>query len=186
MQDLDDVLADAWRRLSRGVADRRSPCRTPALASVGLDGRPQVRTVVLRAFDPARRVVTVHSDRRAAKIAALVAQPAVALHVWDAGAHIQLRLDGMAAVFTGPPARAAWDRLHAGSRAAYTVAAQPGTMVADPDALEHVSEADGFAQFAVIEITLSAVEWLYLAGDGQRRARFAWSGAEQIRGWLVP
>lgn len=186
MQNLDDVLADAWRRLSRGVADRRSAFRSPALATVGPDGLPQVRTVVLRAFDPSRRVVTVHSDCRAGKIMALAAQPAVALHVWDAGAQIQLRLNGMAAVFTGPAARGAWDRLHAGSRAAYTVAGQPGTRVADPDGLERVSEVEGFARFAVIEITLSAVEWLHLAKDGHKRARFAWCEAEQTAEWLVP
>lgn len=98
MQTLDDVLADVFRRLSRGVADRRSAFRSPALATVGPDGRPQVRTVVLRGFDAAARLATVHSDLRAAKIEALRADPAAALHVWDDGAQVQVRIDGTAAI----------------------------------------------------------------------------------------
>ena len=43
--DLAAALVDAKGRLSRGVADRRSPFRSPTLATVGLDGRPRARCV---------------------------------------------------------------------------------------------------------------------------------------------
>jgi len=60
---LDEIRADAFRLIARGVADRRSPFRTPTLATVGVDGRPRLRTVVLRAFDAAARRIVV--QRRA-------------------------------------------------------------------------------------------------------------------------
>ena len=50
--NLEASLAEAWARLARGVKDRRSAFHTPVLASVGADGVPQVRTLVLRAADP--------------------------------------------------------------------------------------------------------------------------------------
>lgn len=184
---LDEVRQDTFRLLSRGVADRRSAFRSPALATVGADGWPEVRTVVLRAFDASARVLTVHSDLRAAKIGALKAG-GVALHVWDERAMVQLRMRGRATVVAGEPARADWAALHAGSRAAYTVALQPGTVIDDPvraDA-ERVDEGAAFANFAVVRMELSGFEWLHLAKGGHRRARFVWSGAAWSQDWLVP
>ena len=187
MQTLDDVRADAFRRLARGVADRRSAFRSPALATVGPDGRPQVRTVVLRGFDAAARLLTVHSDLRAAKISALQAHPAVALHVWDDGAQVQVRIDGTAAVSAGDDlARAEWARLHEGSRAAYSLRPVPATPLADPAALLRVDEAAAFAQFAVLQVRFDRLEWLHLAREGQRRASFSWRDDVFVQKWLVP
>ncbi len=187
MQTLDEVLADAFRRLARGVADRRSPFRSPALATIGPDGRPQVRTVVLRGFNAAARSVTVHSDLRAAKIGALRANPSAALHVWDDGAQVQVRIDGTATVSANDDlARAEWARLHEGSRAAYTLQPVPATPIEDPADISHVDATAAFAQFAVLQIRLDRLEWLHLAHEGHRRASFTWHGDALDREWLVP
>ncbi|MBC7799289.1 MAG: pyridoxamine 5'-phosphate oxidase family protein [Gemmatimonadaceae bacterium] len=185
---LDEVRADAFRRLSRGVADRRSPFRSPALATVGLDGHPQVRTVVLRAFDPAARVIVVHSDLRAGKVADLRANPAVALHVWDEGANIQVRAAGHATTLAGDAAQPEWDRLHEGSRATYTVGPMPGSPVADPASPDtgRLTDPEAFANFAVIRVRIAGLDWLHLARDGHRRARFTWAHAEWQQEWVVP
>ena len=184
---LDDVRADAFRRWSRGVADRRSAFRSPALATVGPDGRPQVRTVVLRGFDPAERLLTVHSDLRAAKIAALRANPAAALHVWDDGAQIQVRVDGIATISANDElAGTAWARLHEGSRAAYKAQPVPATPVEDPADIPRVDDATAFSQFAVLQIRIDRLEWLHLAQEGQRRASFVWHGGALEQRWLVP
>ncbi len=187
MQTLDDVLADTFRRLSRGVADRRSAFRSPALATTGPDGRPQVRTVVLRGFDPAARLLTIHSDLRAAKIEALRADPAAALHVWDESAQIQVRIDGTATVSANDDlARTEWARLHGGSRMAYRSQPVPATPVEDPAGIPRVEEAAAFAQFAVLQVRMDRLEWLHLAREGQRRAAFAWRDGVLEQRWLVP
>lgn len=187
MQSLDEVLADVFRRLSRGVADRRSAFRSPALATVGPDGRPQVRTVVLRGFDGAARLMTVHSDLRAAKIAALRANSNVALHVWDNGAQIQVRIDGTATISAGDElARAEWARLHAGSRAAYRSQPTPATPVEDPAAIPRVDEDAAFAHFAVLRVRVEHLDWLHLAREGQRRANFTWRRDVPEQRWLTP
>lgn len=187
MQSLDEVRADAFRRLSRGVADRRSAFRNPTLATVGPNGRPQVRTVVLRGFDPAGRLLTVHSDIRAAKVTALRANPDVALHVWDDGAQVQIRIDGAAAVSANDElARAEWARLHEGSRAAYRSQTVPATPVEDPADIPRIDDVAAFAQFAVLQIRFDRLEWLHLAREGQRRAAFSWHDDALEQRWLAP
>ena len=185
---LDDVRADAFRLIARGVADRRSPFRTPTLATVDAAGRPRLRTVVLRAFDAAARRVTVHSDVRASKIMEARTNPAAALHVWDNGNQVQVRLDGTASVQTGPGARAEWDRLHPGSRATYRVRPLPGTALDDPASADadQVAEEEAFAHFAVVMVDLTGMEWLHLARDGHRRAAFTWTDGIAQQTWLVP
>ena len=185
---LRDICADAFRLISRGVADRRSPFRNPTLATVGADGRPRLRTVVLRGFDPAARRVVIHSDVRAAKVAEIGADPRVALHVWDDGNQVQVRLDGDAALQPDGIARAEWDRLHAGSRETYRVRPVPGRVLADPAAADadRVDEEAAFGNFAVIVIEVDGMEWLHLARGGHRRAAFAWTGDGMRAEWLVP
>lgn len=187
MQTLNEVLADTFRRWSRGVADRRSAFRSPALATVGLDGHPQVRTVVLRGFDGPARLLTVHSDLRAAKIAALRADPSVALHVWDDSAQIQVRIDGTATISAGDElARTEWARLHAGSRASYRSQPTPATPVEDPAAIPPVDEDAAFAQFAVLRVRFDGLDWLHLGRDGQRRANFIWRDDVLEQRWVTP
>lgn len=185
---LDDVRADAFRLWSRGVADRRSPFRSPALGTIGLDGQPRLRTVVLRAFDPGARRLVAHSDVRAEKIAEIGRDARVMLHVWDDGGQVQVQAAGTAAVQTGAAARAEWDRLHPGSRATYRVRPTPGSVMADPAGADadQVDEEAAFANFAVIGVQMTGLEWLHLGKDGHRRAAFTWTDANLNARWLVP
>ena len=71
----DDLLADTWRTLVRAVADSRHAWRWPALATIGADGAPDVRTVVLRNASEALRRLELHTDARSAKVAQVAARP---------------------------------------------------------------------------------------------------------------
>lgn len=188
---LDGLRARAFALLSEGVGDPRSPHHWPALATAGAGGHPSVRTVVLRGFDPDGRVLTVHTDRRAAKVAEVARDNRVSLHVYDGPRGLQLRLSGTARCHAGDAtARAEWAGLHAGSRATYRVEPAPGTVLADPAGADPAAldEAAAFAAFAVLRVEMTALEYLDLdvgrTGPGQRRARFTWpdNGAT----WLVP
>ena len=46
-----DIRHRIWTELQRATVDRHHEWRTPVLATSGLDGLPQARTVVLRAAD---------------------------------------------------------------------------------------------------------------------------------------
>jgi hypothetical protein len=184
---LADCLDEAFRMLARGVADRRSPFHTPCLATIGTDGAPEVRTLVLRGFDAQQRIIRLHSDARSRKVASLLRAPCCALHVYDAGASRQLRLSGTAQVHGADPvARSAWQASREASRKCYAAEPGPGVSVAEPPAAPDDAEA-GWANFRVILIRFDRLEWLELAARGHRRAGFHWptEGAVEAS-WLVP
>jgi len=100
-RSMDGLLEQAWKRLGRGVADRRAAARHPTLATVDADGWPQARTVVLRGADRAASQLTVYTDRKAGKVAELLHTPRAAVHVWDQTAHLQIRAVAEAVIHTG-------------------------------------------------------------------------------------
>lgn len=196
--DLDLTLAEAFALWSRGVKDRRSAFHTPTLATIGRDGRPRARIVVLRAFAPSQRLLRVHTDARSDKADEIAAEARVALLGYDAAAKIQIRLEGRARLHRDDAiADAAWAASRPQSRACYGTAPAPGTAIGEGGGFALPAEGDdaalaaGRAHFTAIEIRFSRLEWLYLAQSGHRRALFRWeeAGADESRpqaGWLAP
>ncbi len=198
--DLREALAEACRLLARGVADRRHAFHTPTLATLGLDGAPRARTLVLRGCEAATRTLRLHTDRRAGKWAELEAEPRCALHLYDAGAAIQVRLLGRASLHAGDGvADAAWEATRPFSRLIYAVQPAPGSPTAAPPPAPTPAPTpasqDGTGareHFAAILFRWHRLEWLWLAAEGHRRARFTWDehaaeAADTAEAtWLVP
>jgi hypothetical protein len=184
---LTAVRDEAFRLLARGVADRRSPFHTPTLATIGADGAPRARTLVLRAFEPAPRVLRLHSDARSAKLGELARNPHCCLHAYDMVAQIQLRLDATATLHAADAfAEAAWTASRPFSRMCYAAPDTPGTPISAPPAAPRDTDG-GRANFAVIRLTFDRLEWLWLAAEGHRRARLAWDAAGAMEAtWLAP
>lgn len=182
---LDDALADAFRRLETGAADRRSAFHTVTLATIGADGGPRARTLVLRAFDPGARTIRLHADARSDKVAELLAAPRCALHLYDAAAGLQLRLTGTAAVHDDALADAAWDSSREMSRMCYAAEHAPGTEVEEPPPAPTDSAA-GRANFRALLITVETLDWLLLLAAGHRRARFDWRDGTLAASWVAP
>lgn len=177
----DTLLDQVWARLSRGVGDRHAAARHPTLATLSPDGMPQLRTVVLRGADRGAGVLEVHTDLHSAKVAALRRHPQAGLHVWDAGAHLQTRIEAQALILSGAEVAAIWARVPDPSRQAYGTRPAPGTPIGD--ALAYDKPADP-AAFAVLRLTITAIDALHL-GPRHRRARYTretgWQGQ-----WLAP
>lgn len=184
--DLDETLAEAFRLLARGVADRRSPFHTPTLATIAADGAPSLRTLVLRGFDAPTRTLRLHTDARSAKVAELARDPRAALHGYDPGSCIQLRLSGEARLHSDDAdADAAWSQATANSRLVYAQAAAPGTRLESPELAPFIGNARD--HFATLTLRFHSLEWLWLAASGHRRARFTWDGAVRTGAeWRAP
>ena len=183
---MNDDLPDWACHLRAGAEDPGSAWRNLALGTVGLDGTPQVRTVVLRRFS--NLALDVHTDVRSAKHAELRANPMATLHGWDSASRIQLRACGPASLHVGDAVAAeSWAELRAATRATYRVKPGPGTPLTDsgnptPDA----SEPEAQKVFCVVRLAIRTVDWLHLAEGGHRRARFTWTGDSPTATWLVP
>ena len=187
--DLEAARAEAFRRLADGVADRRSTFHTPALATIGLDGAPEVRVVVLRGFEPAALRLRVHTDARSAKPEHLRRDPRAGLLFYDPPAKIQLRVNGPMTVHQSDSVAAdAWAATRDFSRRCYLGTLAPGQAVDRPtDGLDR-TVADGFARFTVLRLTMRSLDWLFLSARGHRRARFTWDpdSTPASAEWLVP
>jgi pyridoxamine 5'-phosphate oxidase len=197
--DLDEMLAHAWRHVAGGVKDRRSPFHTPSVGTIGRDGRPRLRTVVLRGVEPATARLRFHTDARAGKVAELAADPRIALHVYDAPGKLQIRIEGSAVVHReGALAEQSWRAARMTSRAVYATQPAPGSALDEPDAFRQPADEGeiiaGRPHFCVVEVALETLETLWLAHDGHRRARFVFAAtgeqgtpaATRERTWLVP
>jgi pyridoxamine 5'-phosphate oxidase len=179
--NLSEIYAQVWQRLLRGVRDRRAPTRHPTLATVTPDGRPQARTVVLRAADKEASSIDVHTDLHSAKVAELIAAPFASLHVWDASAHLQIRLETNVAILQGEDVAEIWARVPEPSRLSYGGSPAPGQPISE--SLDYNKVPDP-ARFVVLRLSIQTIDVLHL-GPSHRRARFDgytnWAGA-----WLAP
>jgi len=184
--DLSATLAEAFRLLSRGVADRRHGFHTPTLASIGLDGAPMARTVVLRGFDASTRTLRIHTDGRSAKCAEILAEPRVALHCYDTAAQVQLRIAATARLHAADPvAEAAWAGSRSFSRMCYAADPPPGTPIPAPLPAPTDPEA-GRPNFVAVTLSMRALEWLWLDAAGHRRARFDFAAEGIDASWIAP
>jgi pyridoxine/pyridoxamine 5'-phosphate oxidase len=193
--ELDAVLDDIWRLLGRGSADRRSPVHTPVVASVGADGAPDARVMVLRAADRVAATLRFHTDARSPKCAALDGRP-VSVLAYHPGEAVQLRIGGTAQVLRdGPTVDAIWQAATPFARRCYMVEAAPGSartaagsgLPADVEGrkptLAELRPAR--AHFALVLVSVATIDWLHLAQTGHRRARFSVTNGWQGE-WLVP
>lgn len=180
-ETLSGFLEAAWQRLGRGVADAKSPARTPVLATVSPEGWPEARTVVLRAASRAAGTLEVHSDLAAGKVASLRQEPRAALHVWDARAGLQIRAWGAVEIVTGEAAEARWAKVPEASRQAYGKTPAARNEIGGPLDYEVLAER---GSFCALVLHLAALDLLHL-GDRHRRAAYdresGWRGR-----WLSP
>jgi len=192
---LPDILAHAWSLLVRGGADRKSPIHTPVIASVGADGLPHARVMVLRKADPATSTLRLHTDARSPKVAQLDGKP-VAVLAYHAGEQVQLRIAGSARVRTNDEVvEGIWNQSTLFARRCYLAEHPPGTPLPGPssglpawiEGQQPTAEQIGPARanFATLWIDVTAIDWLHLANSGHRRAVFraadGWAGE-----WVAP
>ena len=192
---LDGVLADMAARLGQAARDRRAAMHMPVVGTADGD----LRIMVLRACDPDFAALRFHTDARSHKVAAIGTGAPVSLLAYEPEAKIQTRARGVGRIeLDGPVADAAWAKADAFARRCYLAEAGPGTPVAQPVSglpgeVEGIRPSEeqlvpARENFAVLLVTLTSLDWLYLAHNGHRRAKFSrgdagqpWQGT-----WVIP
>lgn len=189
--DLAAFRAEAWRRLAEGAEKGRSPFHLPALATVDAEGRPRLRTVVLRAADAEAGALRFHCDARSDKAREIAAGSGAALHIYDADAKLQLRIEGGARLHHGDAlAAAAWLGSRAMSRVCYGVSPAPGTPLPEGGAYTMPDEDPeariGRENFCAVMVRAMRLDLLYLDRRGHRRAVFSREGEGWRGAWVAP
>ena len=190
---LEETRAEAFRALDRAASDRRSAMHTPSVATLGLDGSPRSRVVVLRHFDGVERSLRFHTDNRSEKYAELQRDARISVLFYDAGEKIQLRLSGRASLHVSDEvADQAWASSQAMSRHCYVTEPAPGSVLSDGGAFTipkgRTLTDEGRRHFCVVRMQFTRLEWLWLGSDGHRRAVFEWRAGsiDPLMTWLVP
>lgn len=189
---LQHSLDQSWDRLMDGASPGKSPYSMVQLATVGLDGAPRVRTVVVRITDRATRTVAFHTDLRSPKIAEMQAEPRVTIIGYDMDGGQQIRLAGVAQIHNADSvALAAWGASRTRSLICYHSDLSPGAVLDDPTLADQPDPAPedlhlGLDRFCRVNVTVEEIDWLDLAATGHRRVRHVWAGDEWRSDWLAP
>lgn len=177
-----DIRQQIWKELGRACVDRHHAWRTPVLATVGWDGSPNARTVVLRDADADQQTLRIYTDARSVKVSELAEMPKAVFAFWSARLNWQLRVRVAISVTTdGPELQALWQRVQQSAAAAdYLATAAPGTERPDPHS--RADSASGVHHFALLNARVLEMDWLELGQSGHRRARLS---ADTWQ-WLTP
>ena len=182
---LETLEPALWGWLTAAAAQRSAPFRTPAVATAGIDGAPQVRVVVLREVDSIAWTLAFHTDVRSAKYGELLNTKSVAWLFYDPAAAVQVRAIGVASIHTDDDvADRSWASAALASRAAYASAVVPGAIIDAPRAavyLEDEAQGEvGRPNFCVVRCQIREFDVLQLDPAGHRRARVT-AGVAQWR-----
>lgn len=184
------VWRDLVEAFAAATASSRHPLHLLTVATVDADGCPQARTVVLRGFDPDRREVVFHTDCRSPKAEQIRGDGRVALHWYDPGQRLQIRIAAAARIHHGDAiARAAWEASQRMSRACYLTDVSPGTPLAEFPAAPMAPALDderGLQAFSVVRCRFDSVELLALSAAGHERIRLVFTGQELVLEILAP
>ena len=192
--DLDKIYLKIWDFLNLGLLDRDSECHLPVfICGEGktFDGR----TVVLRGIDKKNKILWFHTDIRSKKIKILKINPNGSFLFYDKKEKIQLRIKVECTVHhNNETTKESWSKTGHISRKCYLVDNGPGTISPSPtsglkpeyDNFEFTLEQseEGYKNFTVIQCKIKSFEWLYLAAQGHRRAKFELDNNKEY--WLVP
>jgi pyridoxamine 5'-phosphate oxidase len=192
-ETLKDVEADLRGRLVLAAKDRRSPMHVPAVVTSDVDARG----MVLREFNSEEWFLRFHTDTRAPKVAAIGADPRMAVLFYDKGSKIQIRVKGRGRILRDDPVtQTAWDNGTNFARRCYLgdgPGAQSNLPTSGlPDEFEGHEPTDeqlipARANFAVLKVELAELDWLYLAHTGHVRAQFTKDDGGDWQGrWVSP
>ena len=190
---LERIYTRIWQCLAAATREGPQPFKAMQVATIGLDGAPDVRTVLLRGVCEAQNLLTFHADLRSPKVAALSKEPRVALVGVDTDRNLQIRVRGEARVIRDGQARGeAWHASDDRSLVVYRTLLAPGSPISQPrDAFgaqpDMPGPDEGLKHFCVVEVHPTSLDWLDLsAGDRPERARFVRTGETWVCGWIAP
>lgn len=177
-----EIRQQIWKELGRASVDRHHAWRTPVLATLGCDGSPNARTVVLRKVDTNQQTLCFYTDARSAKVSELTKEPKAALTFWSGRLNWQLRVKVEISVATdGPELQALWQRVQQSASAGdYMATEAPGTE--RPTGFSTAQNLSGDHHFALLNAQVLQMDWLELGRGGHRRS----SMSADTWQWLVP
>ncbi len=185
------TLPEFWQlavaEMTRANADRRHPFRNVVIATCS-NNIPGMRTVVMRKFDSGQGVL-IYTDCRSQKFQDLQRHPeqAASLLFWHPKKNLQVRMQGRVMLSVeDETAKVHWLKVPPVSKRSYTTAQAPGTIIENPEAVEHDAALEDGRYFTVLHFQPHSAELLQLNRDLHLRAIFHLENETWQGHWLVP
>ncbi|WP_226438129.1 pyridoxamine 5'-phosphate oxidase family protein [Rhodococcus yananensis] len=164
-----DEILDLIRASLHAATVQRTPFTLGYLGTIGLDGSPRVRAVILRRVDPGHDRIMFATDVRSEKVTEIRRVPRVALTVTDDRCGVQVRCEGRAGLVDDPEERAAaWETFAPHSRALYDSPLVPGSPLA-AESLCRGHDSTAFERFAWVGIDVDRFDRLDLSASPHTR-----------------
>ena len=196
--NLELSLTELQRVVQNGVQNRHSAAHHPIVANVDCTGAPQQRVLILRDCNWPNRQLRFHTDNRSDKVVQFNERGQTSVLIYDETAKIQIRLSGSTQLGDDDVSNIAWGRSTPFARRCYMAVNAPGSVAVQPTSglpdwiagkqPDEEQLAPVRKNFATLIVTVKAVEWLYLANAGHRRAKWQWNETAQSwsGNWLIP
>ena len=137
-EDLDRMLSHGLGEIERAVEDRHHGFRTFGLSTIGLDGTPRSRIVVLRKVFAADWTIRFHTDSRSDKVDEIAKDPRISVLFYDKDLKLQMRARGRAALSRKDgTALAAFEGARPLGRVCYRIQPGPGSIIERGDGYSH-------------------------------------------------
>jgi len=175
----ENLVARVWQELTRATKDRHHKWKTPAFASVDLNGYPQVRTIVLRHANQTLWTLDAYTDSRSSKCEELVKCSRAQLVFWSDRLSWQLRVSVNARVHTkGDLVDTAWAHMsQSKSSKDYLSNQAPGSAIISNNINEVCASKTSINHnLAVLSFEVISMDWLALGKDAHRRAQIDRNG----------
>tara|TARA_B100001564_G_scaffold342366_1_gene337917 strand:- start:451 stop:1014 length:564 start_codon:yes stop_codon:yes gene_type:complete len=183
--NLKGIYKDIWLSLENAVVDRNSGFHTFALATIN-NGKPDTRTVVLRACDRNNNTISFHTNNKSLKIEDISKNNKVSALFYDKADKTQIRISGAAKIFNSDSyCKKKWDDMSKQSRQCYYQNIDPGESIDSPDKVKTILKDEISKNFTIINIQIIKIDWLYLSHSGHTRAKFISEDNFQGR-WIAP
>jgi hypothetical protein len=191
---LEAVLVDAWAQLQRGVRDHKHGFHVATVSTIQ-NGRPHGRSVYLRVANTKTRQLAFHSDARSSKVTQL--DQGMAWTLYDPELDLQVRAWGPTKPASAYVIDEQWHWSDNPARKHYLTEPGPGVPVetatngfsgdlANGRIPATVETEPARNQFTVLVTDVQEFDVLHKRADGNRRARFVWTGERWESTWLAP
>jgi pyridoxine/pyridoxamine 5'-phosphate oxidase len=169
---------DQWIKAKH---NKKHPFRFFTLATVALDGRPHLRTVVLRNFDSNALQFTIYTDLRSRKVNELEQDARAQFLFYDARRMLQIVV-GVRLVESNTDS-SIYNAIPEQSKKDYATKMSPGSQISSPEKVQYDFSDKG--HFLQLVFKAETIEYLRLKRPNHLRAFFSlkknWEGS-----FLVP
>lgn len=179
---LDGFLDRAWQEIEDFKTSRSGTPGLITLASIGANGHPEMRIVVLRRVNRTGGIVETFTDSETPKVQELLNNSNASALIWQPATGLQIRLLGQCEVIHGERALSEWADVPNVARKNYGITPAPGSKISQSGDYERLPQPDRLAN---LRITISQMDVVHLAKPYDIRASYRrlddWAGH-----WLSP